>query len=994
MRRVLSPLAAPLAAVLATCLAGQGALAQAGPTCPAERATQLLPADPQLCADLAPVIRDPGALPLEEYEEKLGTFLRAFCHRDADSGWISDKHVRDTGPYVVHLEDGAYEGQGLGTHSPVVIWYSPEMADWMRANRTEAAKVPNPPEEAEVPAGAVMVKEMYPYPAADCAATDVTRLLPANGAAVMVRAPEVAHDGWYWGWFGWSGWDPDYPASNQTNRLPYQGFGQYCLNCHASARANMTFADAANMTGEPGTPLSFLSQTFAGETPPVPHHQLVVMPGDDTARLGQPHFAALQSATQAWLQGQTVPEWGDAAIQMPSQTYDNAFMPAGAPDDHGMFLTSDQCVGCHDAGSTGLQFDMTRPAMGEHAGLLWNDSPYGTWRTSPMGLAGRDPIFFAQLASETQSFHSDIPDVVEDTCLGCHGIMGQRQAGIDNQLAGEACGKFTRAQVDATPLSDPAGAGFGALARDGISCMACHRMDLTVEASPDDPANACVAERQNFLNPDNTGFGRTFTGSYPVGAPDAVFGPFKDVKTTPMKAGLGLVPQHNSTISTSEMCGACHTVHLPVLQEGKTLARIYEQLTYPEWAFSDFRTGVTADGATLPFGQGKQWTSCQGCHMPGTNADGTPTVSKIASIQERSNFPQADFARSADEIDLPEREGFSRHVLVGLNVFLVKMAQQFPDVLGIRTQDPMMVSKGVDPLVATEQAMLNQAQDATAKITVSDVTRDDSTLSAKVTVQNLAGHKLPSGVGFRRMFLNVEVLDPIGDTLWASGATDSLGRILGADGTPLPGEEWWTPDCSARIDPLKRIHQPHYQTITSQDSAQIYQELVSTPPAENPVCGHDADPAGQLTTSFLSICAEVKDNRLPPQGYLPESQRIEIAQALGAGADMAQDAGFTATGDDPDYQIAEGATASGADSLTYAIPLAELKGTPAQIRVQLFYQATPPFYLQDRFCTAKGTDKDRLSFIVSRMNLDGTAAQDWKLQIAGTQMVSVPSAQK
>ena len=26
-----------------------------------------------------------------------------------------------------------------------------------------------------------------------------------------------------------------------------------------------------------------------------------------------------------------------------------------------------------------------------------NVSPYGEWRWSPMGLAGRDPIFFAQL---------------------------------------------------------------------------------------------------------------------------------------------------------------------------------------------------------------------------------------------------------------------------------------------------------------------------------------------------------------------------------------------------------------------------------------------------------------------------------------------------------------------------------------------------------------------------------------------------------------------
>ena len=34
---------------------------------------------------------------------------------------------------------------------------------------------------------------------------------------------------------------------------------------------------------------------------------------------------------------------------------------------------------------------------------LVNLSPYGEWRASPMGLAGRDPIFFAQLQSETNN---------------------------------------------------------------------------------------------------------------------------------------------------------------------------------------------------------------------------------------------------------------------------------------------------------------------------------------------------------------------------------------------------------------------------------------------------------------------------------------------------------------------------------------------------------------------------------------------------------------
>ena len=207
---------------------------------------------------------------------------------------------------------------------------------------------------------------------------------------------------------------------------------------------------------------------------------------------------------------------------------------------------------------------------------------------------------------------------------------------------------------------------------------------------------------------------------------------------------------------------------------------------------------------------------------------------------------------------------------MGLNVFLVEMFQQFPDVLGMRTQDPMLVTQGLDPLLRTEQAMLDQGAEATARIAIEGrPTMADGTLTAQVRVENLAGHKLPSGVGFRRAFIAFEVLDAGGTVLWASGRTNGAGVIVDAAGQPVAGELWWHDDCSARIDPQARLHQPHYQVVGRQDQAQIYQELASAPPAAGPPrCGHDAPAEGALTTSFLSICAEVKDNRILPHGYL------------------------------------------------------------------------------------------------------------------------------
>ena len=57
------------------------------------------------------------------------------------------------------------------------------------------------------------------------------------------------------------------------------------------------------------------------------------------------------------------------------------------------------------------------------------------------------------------------------------------------------------------------------------------------------------------------------------------------------------------------------------------------------------------------------------------------------------------------------------------------------------------------------------------------------------------------------------------------------------------------------------------------------------------MCGPNAKPEGQLTTSFLSICAKVKDNRILPQGFLKLDERKQISKALGADDKMAEEAG-------------------------------------------------------------------------------------------------------
>src|SRR5262249_52762770 len=382
---------------------------------------------------------------------------------------------------------------------------------------------------------------------------------------------------------------------------PNMGFGQYCTNCHASAKANQTFAALRNIKGEPNIPLVYPSPNVFVDSFWRDLHNRVALSAQSAAK----NAAALGAVTPPYdreVEKTFRPLGGSPrrVVPMPAETYDNVWVKAGEPTAASQFVTSDQCLGCHTAGGTGVQFDMTHPGAG---GKLVNISPYGTWRGSSMGLAGRDPIFFAQLASETGTFHRDASPMIPDACLACHGTMGQRQCAIDTREQTGACGKLARPTVDATPDSADHSvarlARYGALARDGVSCAACHRMVLGSEDTAryrNDPQNKCVLERQAALNPDLSGFARTFTGNFLVGPPARLFGPFQAPKPKSMKNALGIEPTHDRNILRSELCGSCHTVRLPILHRGGTIGHTYEQTTYPEWAFSGYRTGDSPDG--------------------------------------------------------------------------------------------------------------------------------------------------------------------------------------------------------------------------------------------------------------------------------------------------------------------------------------------------------------------------------------------------------------
>jgi hypothetical protein len=60
------------------------------------------------------------------------------------------------------------------------------------------------------------------------------------------------------------------------------------------------------------------------------------------------------------------------------------------------------------------------------------------------------------------------------------------------------------------------------------------------------------------------------------------------------------------------------------------------------------------------------------------------------------------------------------------------------------------------------------------------------------------------------------------------------------------------------------------------------------------------------------------------------------------------------------------------------------------VRATLYYQATPPYYLQDRFCTSKSDDTARLYYLTGKLDVAATRIRDWKLQVGASAQAAVP----
>jgi Cytochrome P460 len=896
----------------------------------------------------------PTSLTPDAFHDRLLAFLQNTEY--VKLNWCVDKGVRDTGPFV--------NGKYLGTHPAVRIYYSPTVMKWLINGR-----------EGELPDGAMMVKEMYLPPAARWEGQP----LVAASWTVMIKDAKGSHDGWFWGGLGST---PPIAKPSDSLKPPFnvldEGFGLSCVHCHASAEKEMTFATLNNVKGFPGNPASyFVDNTW--RTPPSPSSgapSVSAAPGHTELPLASHRNMTFDPMSEfAKLFARVMPKAMAEPRALPGETYDHV---VPGPKGTSTFVTSDQCMTCHSGNAwMGSKFVMILEPQSTNP---VNVSPYGEWRWSPMGLAGRDPVFYAQLDSELAYLRDRKAEqqTVINTCFRCHGVMGKRQLNIDNGYdpvapkPGAVEPDFDLNWIYSTNPSDQ-GFKYGALARDGVSCAACHRVAPTVTPPGRNPL-------QFFLE-------RATTGQFTLGPPDQIFGPFEDntISTHPMKTALGVEPKYNAYVKDSRMCGSCHTVILPVMDQ-KPSGHSMEQVTYLEWLNSQFQTD---------FNPGPNAQSCQACHMKGSyaNAERGVNIKQIqttfADVQD-DTYPAAEHLAPMEQVRARFRDkGFARHQLQGLNVFLLEMFDRFMepdtskqpnysnDILGVRKSDYMSTLSNDLPNAISN--FVQTARQETATIELLQPKISSQTLSADVRITNLTGHRLPSGVGFRRAFVEFVVMDnrtidPSSGqptVVWSSGRTNAAGVIVDGQGNPLPSEYIGT--ATNRKGP----YQPHFygsgRPITQPTQVQIFEELTK-----------DGD--GNFTTSFLRRHENIKDNRLLPKGWTatgpdPSSLTGEYLHATFPEGEAAKD---------PSYL-----DGSGTSVVRYEVPLSALpKGTdPSKLTMKatLYYQSIPPYYLMQRFEQApNAAATQRLLYLTSRLDTKGTPIENWKLLIASTP-AAVPS---
>ena len=303
---------------------------------------------------------------------------------------------------------------------------------------------------------------------------------------------------------------------------------------------------------------------------------------------------------------------------------------------------------------------------------------------------------------------------------------------------------------------------------------------------------SCTACHQ--IKPDNFGTQQSYSGNYIIEADSILYGPYENSDTTLMWAIIGYKSQFSPHVNQSELCATCHTLFTPTMDaQGNIIGSFPEQTPYIEWKNSVYPS---------------QNIQCQDCHMP--------KIYDPIKISGMGNFP--------------DRTPFWRHTFVGGNFYMQNLLKNNIDSLGL-TAEPEHFDSTIS---RTEYSLKEQSIELTASTSY-----QNDLLEVKLYIKNLTGHKIPTGIPFRRMWVHLKVEQGIGNVIFESGEWDGTGKIINYNSD----------------------YEPHYDLIDAEDQVQVYE-------------GVFVNTEQQVTYTLLRAAEYIKDNRLPPQGFIHNSSKL------------------------------------------------------------------------------------------------------------------------
>jgi len=387
------------------------------------------------------------------------------------------------------------------------------------------------------------------------------------------------------------------------------------------------------------------------------------------------------------------------------------------------FANSGQCAQCHFGGpETSLLHDVDG-----------NDiSPVYLWRSSMMANAARDPYYLALFGEELLG-HGDRKEFVETTCTRCHAPAGS----VEHEQTGGHMG-FDELMLGEGPEAN--------LGRDGVTCTLCHQ----------------IADQ-------DLGKTQSFTGGFTIGYERKMFGPHLVPKTDPMQLIVNYTPTAATHVTKSELCATCHTVVVPIFENGEKQGDFLEQAPYLEWLNSTFNPGAP----------------CGTCHLPTKDAAMNDIKTPIAK------WPAG----------LGERMPFGQHRFSGGNAYMLRILGDGVDVLGT----------DVAPAEFEEAAASAERHLAEGpEVSILSSTMDGDILTVVVMVENHAGHKLPTAYPGRRMWIHLRAEDAAGGVIFESGGYDAAGSLVDRTGK--------------RLDDPKKV-MPHFDEIDAESKVQVYEAI-------------------------------------------------------------------------------------------------------------------------------------------------------------------------